>query len=143
MNQNGKSVLQRQYTPEGKYFWSAEEKGVLVKNAVIQDEGMFSCLLRYEKSIFYMIFYYFRFRKNGNDEESEFTSYTNLAVLRKPKLLNVELKQNYITLDEKSGLEEIAVCEYDPGRPAATVRWVDGLEGSALPSNFFKTSITR
>ena len=51
MNQNGKSVLQRQYTPEGKYFWSAEEKGVLVKNAVIQDEGMFSCLLRYEKSL--------------------------------------------------------------------------------------------
>jgi hypothetical protein len=90
-----------------------------------------------------MIFRYFRFRKNKNNEESEFTSYTNLSVLRKPKLLNAELNQNYINLSEKSGLEEIAVCEYDPGRPAATVRWVDGLDGSALQSNFFKTSITR
>ena len=90
-----------------------------------------------------MIFRYFRFRKNKNNEESEFTSYTNLSVLRKPKLIKAELKQNYINLSEKSGLEDIAVCEYDPGRPAATVRWVDGLDGSALPSNFFKTSITR
>ena len=47
INQNGKSVLQRQYTPEGKYFWNPEEKGVLVKNAAVQDEGIFSCLLRY------------------------------------------------------------------------------------------------
>ena len=46
-NENGEPVFERQYTPVGKYFWSAEEKGVLVKNAVIQDEGAFSCQLRY------------------------------------------------------------------------------------------------
>jgi len=56
VNENGASVWERQYTPEGRYFWKPEEKGVLVKNAVIQDEGIFSCLLR--------------FRKNKNNEES-------------------------------------------------------------------------
>ena len=93
--------------------------------------------------IIFCIFNYIRFRKNEDTEESEFTSYTNLSVLRKPRLIKAELKQNYINLSEKNGLEEIAVCEYDPGRPAATVRWVDGHDGSALQSNFFKTSITR
>jgi len=88
-------------------------------------------------------FFIFRFRKNEKDEDSEFSSYTNLAVLRRPKLLKAELKQNYIEFSEESGLKDIAVCEYDPGRPAATVRWVDGLDGSALPSNFFKTTLTR
>jgi len=112
-----------------KYFWNAENTGLLVINASIHDEGIFSCRLI--------------FRKNEKDEDSEFSSYTNLAVLRRPKLLKAELKQNYIEFSEESGLKDIAVCEYDPGRPAATVRWVDGLDGSALPSNFFKTTLTR